>query len=184
VPVAAGRRGFLGRYGWCCRFWRGRNEVWAEDDKGKRRLLLRDSVILDDESGDLEDTMSDEDEIENENTSYSTTHTGLERPRQNWKFQSSPREVRPCVTQSRTQRLLRSVPFAVASSPKCNQRAPRSNARKRPPLRHEPAIPRRQHRPPSSPLLVRPCVTQSRTQRLLRSVPFAVASTVKVWTWA
>jgi hypothetical protein len=62
-------------------------QVWAEDDKGKRRLLLRDSVILDDESGDLEDTMSDD-------------------------------EVRPCVTQSRTQRLLRSVPFAVASTVK------------------------------------------------------------------
>lgn len=66
---------------WNFQFWRGRNEVWAEDDKGKRRLLLRDSVILDDESGDLEDTsISDEIEIENENTTYNTTHTGLENP--------------------------------------------------------------------------------------------------------
>ncbi|KAJ6102257.1 hypothetical protein N7486_004684 [Penicillium sp. IBT 16267x] len=36
---------------WNFRFWKGRNEVWASDEKtGKSRLLLRDSVILDDES--------------------------------------------------------------------------------------------------------------------------------------
>ncbi|KAI2789572.1 hypothetical protein POX_d05066 [Penicillium oxalicum] len=36
---------------WDFRFWRGRNEVWAHDEKtGKNRLLLRDSVILDDET--------------------------------------------------------------------------------------------------------------------------------------
>ncbi|KAJ5246484.1 hypothetical protein N7468_001467 [Penicillium chermesinum] len=39
---------------WNFHFWKGRNEVWAMDDKtGKSRLLLRDSVILDDESEDL-----------------------------------------------------------------------------------------------------------------------------------
>lgn len=39
---------------WNFRFWRGRNEVWATDEKtGKSRLLLRDSVILDDETDNL-----------------------------------------------------------------------------------------------------------------------------------
>jgi urease accessory protein len=33
---------------WDFQLWKGRNEVWAEDkSSGKRRLLLRDSVILD-----------------------------------------------------------------------------------------------------------------------------------------
>ncbi|KAJ6113581.1 hypothetical protein N7523_006898 [Penicillium sp. IBT 18751x] len=42
---------------WNFRFWRGRNEVWATDEKtGKSRLLLRDSVILDDETDDLNDS--------------------------------------------------------------------------------------------------------------------------------
>jgi urease accessory protein len=42
---------------WNFRFWRGRNEVWATDEKtGKSRLLLRDSVILDDETDDLYDS--------------------------------------------------------------------------------------------------------------------------------
>lgn len=42
---------------WNFRFWRGRNEVWASDEKtGKSRLLLRDSVILDDETDDLNDS--------------------------------------------------------------------------------------------------------------------------------
>ncbi|OQE44230.1 hypothetical protein PENCOP_c002G01593 [Penicillium coprophilum] len=50
---------------WNFQFWRGRNEVWAEDDKGNRRLLLRDSVILDDESNDLDaGSISDEIELE------------------------------------------------------------------------------------------------------------------------
>jgi len=37
---------------WDFHSWKGRNEVWSCDDDatGKRRLLLRDSVILDDES--------------------------------------------------------------------------------------------------------------------------------------
>lgn len=39
---------------WNFRFWKGRNEVWGADEKtGRSRLLLRDSVILDDETGDL-----------------------------------------------------------------------------------------------------------------------------------
>ncbi|KAJ5102085.1 hypothetical protein NUU61_004307 [Penicillium alfredii] len=47
---------------WNFRFWRGRNEVWATDEKtGKSRLLLRDSVILDDETEDSEDDDLDED---------------------------------------------------------------------------------------------------------------------------
>lgn len=46
---------------WNFRFWRGRNEVWGEDEKtGKSRLLLRDSVILDDESEDLDSDSEDE----------------------------------------------------------------------------------------------------------------------------
>ncbi|KAJ5690553.1 hypothetical protein N7462_004945 [Penicillium macrosclerotiorum] len=50
---------------WDFRFWRGRNEVWATDEKtGKSRLLLRDSVILDDESEDLNESDSDIDDIE------------------------------------------------------------------------------------------------------------------------
>lgn len=47
---------------WDFRLWRGRNEVWATDEKtGKSRLLLRDSVILDDESDDLNETSDPED---------------------------------------------------------------------------------------------------------------------------
>ena len=35
---------------WDFQLWKGRNEVWSEDkSSGKRRLLLRDSVVLDDE---------------------------------------------------------------------------------------------------------------------------------------
>ncbi|KAJ5106697.1 hypothetical protein N7456_003372 [Penicillium angulare] len=46
---------------WNFRFWKGRNEVWATDAKsGKSRLLLRDSVILDDESEALDDSDSEE----------------------------------------------------------------------------------------------------------------------------
>ncbi|KAJ5938910.1 hypothetical protein N7466_002044 [Penicillium verhagenii] len=46
---------------WNFRFWKGRNEVWATDEKtGKSRLLLRDSVILDDESEAI-DADDDED---------------------------------------------------------------------------------------------------------------------------
>ncbi|KAH8696664.1 UreD urease accessory protein-domain-containing protein [Talaromyces proteolyticus] len=37
---------------WDFSLWKGRSEVWSEDrETGKRRLLLRDAVILDDESG-------------------------------------------------------------------------------------------------------------------------------------
>lgn len=47
---------------WNFRFWRGRNEVWATDEQtGKSRLLLRDSVILDDETDDLHAKDEDED---------------------------------------------------------------------------------------------------------------------------
>lgn len=36
---------------WDFQVWKGRNEVWAEDKAtGKRRLLLRDSLVLDDET--------------------------------------------------------------------------------------------------------------------------------------
>jgi len=42
---------------WNLHVWRGRNEVWATDEKtGKSRLLLRDSVILDDETDHLNDS--------------------------------------------------------------------------------------------------------------------------------
>ncbi|KAJ5195003.1 uncharacterized protein N7498_008441 [Penicillium cinerascens] len=42
---------------WNFRFWRGRNEIWATNEiTGKSRLLLRDSVILDDETDDLNDS--------------------------------------------------------------------------------------------------------------------------------
>lgn len=34
---------------WDFHLWRAKNEVWSEDEKGGRRLLLRDSVILHDE---------------------------------------------------------------------------------------------------------------------------------------
>lgn len=47
---------------WNFRFWRGRNEVWATDEKtGKSRLLLRDSVILDDEADGLNRNSDSED---------------------------------------------------------------------------------------------------------------------------
>lgn len=47
---------------WNFRFWKGRNEVWGTDEKtGRSRLLLRDSVILDDETGDLDSSDEDED---------------------------------------------------------------------------------------------------------------------------
>ncbi|KAJ5457994.1 Urease accessory protein UreD [Penicillium sp. IBT 31633x] len=52
---------------WNFRFWRGRNEVWALDEKtGKSRLLLRDSVILDDENDDLDSNsdLSDDDDLD------------------------------------------------------------------------------------------------------------------------
>lgn len=60
---------------WNFRFWRGRNEVWATDEKtGKSRLLLRDSVILDDEREDLDD--SDEDLDEEVGESGLNSHSG------------------------------------------------------------------------------------------------------------
>ncbi|CEJ58259.1 urease accessory protein UreD [Penicillium brasilianum] len=60
---------------WNFRFWRGRNEVWATDEKtGKSRLLLRDSVILDDETDDLE--VSDEDSDEEAGESGLNSHSG------------------------------------------------------------------------------------------------------------
>lgn len=60
---------------WNFRFWRGRNEVWATDEKtGKRRLLLRDSVILDDEREVLDD--SDEDVDEEVGQSGLNSHSG------------------------------------------------------------------------------------------------------------
>lgn len=40
---------------WDFHFWRGRNDVWAEDAKGDKRLLLRDSVILRDELDEEEE---------------------------------------------------------------------------------------------------------------------------------
>ncbi|KAJ5371137.1 uncharacterized protein N7496_007229 [Penicillium cataractarum] len=60
---------------WNFRFWRGRNEVWATDEKtGKSRLLLRDSVILDDETEDLD--ISDEDSDEEAGESGLNSHSG------------------------------------------------------------------------------------------------------------
>lgn len=60
---------------WNFRFWRGRNEVWATDEKtGKSRLLLRDSVILDDEREDIYD--SDEDLDEEVGESGLNSHSG------------------------------------------------------------------------------------------------------------
>jgi urease accessory protein len=63
---------------WDFRFWRGRNEVWAQDETGKSRLLLRDSVILDDESERDSDLDSDEDSDgeEVDNTAHNI-HNGL-----------------------------------------------------------------------------------------------------------
>ncbi|KAE8146338.1 urease accessory protein UreD [Aspergillus avenaceus] len=42
---------------WDFHLWRGKNEVWALDESGKKKLLLRDSLILDEEidEGLLED---------------------------------------------------------------------------------------------------------------------------------
>lgn len=60
---------------WNFRFWRGRNEVWATDETtGKSRLLLRDSVILDDETEDLND--SDEDLDDDAGESGLNSHSG------------------------------------------------------------------------------------------------------------
>ncbi|CAI7668451.1 unnamed protein product [Penicillium pancosmium] len=54
---------------WNFRFWKGRNEVWAADEKtGKSRLLLRDSVILDDEQED--ELATDESDDDNEDSSH------------------------------------------------------------------------------------------------------------------
>lgn len=36
---------------WDFHLWKGKNEVWSDDGSGQRKLLLRDSVILDDECG-------------------------------------------------------------------------------------------------------------------------------------
>ncbi|PLB51124.1 urease accessory protein UreD [Aspergillus steynii IBT 23096] len=38
---------------WDFHLWRGKNEVWAADENGKKKLLLRDSLILDDEVDEL-----------------------------------------------------------------------------------------------------------------------------------
>ncbi|OGE47508.1 hypothetical protein PENARI_c042G03017 [Penicillium arizonense] len=63
---------------WNFRFWRGRNEVWAADEKtGKSRLLLRDSVILDDESEDTSDEEDEYSEDEVERTDVNI-HNGLD----------------------------------------------------------------------------------------------------------
>jgi urease accessory protein len=41
---------------WDFQIWKGRNEVWSEDKAtGKRRLLLRDSIVLDDEVSGKDD---------------------------------------------------------------------------------------------------------------------------------
>lgn len=37
---------------WDFHLWRGKNEVWTTDDLGKKKLLLRDSLILNDECED------------------------------------------------------------------------------------------------------------------------------------
>lgn len=41
-------RGLRGE-SWDFHFWKGKNEVWSDNGSGQRKLLLRDSVILDDE---------------------------------------------------------------------------------------------------------------------------------------
>ncbi|KAI9930372.1 hypothetical protein ASPWEDRAFT_108905 [Aspergillus wentii DTO 134E9] len=43
---------------WDFHLWKGKNEVWSEDERGDKKLLLRDSVILHDEY--------DEDDFEDE----------------------------------------------------------------------------------------------------------------------
>ncbi|KAJ6005617.1 hypothetical protein N7451_003561 [Penicillium sp. IBT 35674x] len=58
---------------WNFRFWKGRNEVWAADEKtGKNRLLLRDSVILDDESEAID--ADDDEELDIGGMSGSNSH--------------------------------------------------------------------------------------------------------------
>lgn len=65
---------------WNFHFWKGRNEVWAKDDKtGKTRLLLRDSVILDDESEDL-DSDSEADEENADATGLNSHSSRAETP--------------------------------------------------------------------------------------------------------
>ncbi|EYE96602.1 urease accessory protein UreD [Aspergillus ruber CBS 135680] len=39
---------------WDFHFWKGKNEVWSDDGSGSKKLLLRDSIILDDECDDAE----------------------------------------------------------------------------------------------------------------------------------
>ena len=66
---------------WNFRFWKGRNEVWATDEKtGKSRLLLRDSVILDDESEALDDDDEDEDMEHDVNNGLNSHHGRAETP--------------------------------------------------------------------------------------------------------
>ena len=39
---------------WDFDLWRGKNEVWSRNNKGEKKLLLRDSVILHDEANEFE----------------------------------------------------------------------------------------------------------------------------------
>ncbi|KAJ5488728.1 hypothetical protein N7539_003618 [Penicillium diatomitis] len=68
---------------WDFRFWRGRNEVWACDKKtGRKRLLLRDSVILDDET-DNDATSEESLTVEHGSTgldSHSAPPVGIQPP--------------------------------------------------------------------------------------------------------
>lgn len=49
---------------WDFHLWKGKNEVWSDDGSGQRKLLLRDSVILDDECG--HDQVDDQRELPNQ----------------------------------------------------------------------------------------------------------------------
>ncbi|KAJ5121607.1 Urease accessory protein UreD [Penicillium bovifimosum] len=62
---------------WDFRFWRGRNEVWARDATGRSRLLLRDSVVLDDESERDLDSDDDSDSYEELDNAARNLHNGL-----------------------------------------------------------------------------------------------------------
>ncbi|KAJ5165968.1 hypothetical protein N7492_006264 [Penicillium capsulatum] len=69
---------------WNFRFWKGRNEVWAMNEKtGRRRLLLRDSVILDDETEALESSDGDDDKEETEHESNPQPRPPPSAPSQN-----------------------------------------------------------------------------------------------------
>ena len=53
---------------WDFHFWKGKNEVWSDDGSGLKKLLLRDSVILDDECDQQDEETNNKNDLIRERT--------------------------------------------------------------------------------------------------------------------